>query len=95
VEVAGDPPPPLEVTALTAMGDILRRPGGREALQPVLQGAAALQGHAEGADETMKRMFERMMAFMPLRSIRSFAGDNFTDEQFEALIRSINAAVNA
>ncbi len=89
IEIEAGKPVPVHVTLDTTFGDILKIPGARQTLKPLLDGFA--QQFADvPQDDSMSGMMEAMMAFMPLHALKSFGGDQVTDAMLNGLVAALN-----
>lgn len=89
VTVTGSKPLPIRVTPDTAIGDILALPGAQQVLAPIAKLFGQTLG-GDGADPATEAMMQAALKYLPLRALRSFAGDAFTDEAMQGIMDALN-----
>lgn len=85
---------PVDVTANTTFGELLANPVTRRKVSAMASRiAGAIGGNPEegsaASEAISSEMMEQMMANMPLRALRSFAG--FTEEAIDELVQSLKS----
>lgn len=88
LEVSANKPLPVVVTPDTTIGDIMAMPGGMHAIEPLLNSFSDMMGGER--DETTAAMMQAVVRYIPLHTLRSFAGDTFTDEVMWRIIGRLN-----
>lgn len=74
VKITGTQKAALVLQEFTTIGDVLRCPGGQEAMEPIIAKVAKAFGvHDDALGDGFGKMVDRMMQEMPLHSICSFA----------------------
>lgn len=90
VDIMANKPLPVEVTRDSTIGDILALPGGQQALAPLMRHFGGVLSGGDKADATVAAMMEAMVRDLPLHTLRSFAGELFTDEVMDGIIEAMN-----
>lgn len=89
VEISANKPLPLRVTPDTPLGDILMLPGAHQVLAPLLKQFEGFMSD-DGQDSATEAMGEAVLKYLPLHTVKSFAGDAFPDAMMWQLIHALN-----
>ena len=95
VTVTTDVRIPRIYTTDSTIGDLMADPKAMKVLEPLMQQVHQMQLVGEGGQEENSavndEMAQKMMEYMPLRGIVSFAGGQLSNEMMEDIIGKINA----
>lgn len=79
-----------EYTRNSTLGELLRDPKGVQIVEPMIKGMLSGFANQASGDDTISRMMEAMIGFMPLRSMVTFSNGAFTEEGLEDILRMLN-----
>lgn len=77
-------------TINSTLGEIAKTQAGDKLIKQMQQQMASLTGGEENSDDSMGRMFERMMRDMPIRSLSMFSQGTMGPAQIQEVLDSIN-----
>ncbi len=89
IEIEAGKPIPIHVTMDTTFGDLMKIPGSEEILKPLMAGLVQQFG-STSEDDPMSGMMDAMVGFMPIHNMKSFGGDQVTDEMLNGLVAALN-----
>lgn len=95
VEIQSTVKIPVQYDENSLFGDVCRDPEGKEVLEPymdMIRKGMGMDEEASGAanEAISEDMMMAMLQYMPLRGVRSFCGDQMTEENLQGLIEKLN-----
>lgn len=95
IELSGYPELYGELTMNTTVGDLLRIPGAKEIMEPLITEYAKIlmQGNMETLGESTMQMMESQLHYMPIRGMVSFGNGVITLESCHAVLDQLRAKI--